>query len=153
MDGISLNGSFPMSVDSKARITLPANFRKAMDVRTIKLVPFPFDGCVLGFTPEGFDDWKFRLFNRDGKTYDERNRSEAKLMRMLNASVVDVEIDTAGRIALGKLDASQPGTREKYGLMKDVRVIGNGDHFEIWGADQWVNEQDDSDDLASLFYR
>ena len=49
-----LAGSYPMSVDAKARVTLPAVFRKQLidgDRKTIYLVPM--NGCVNGFTLRG----------------------------------------------------------------------------------------------------
>ena len=60
-----LAGSYPMSVDAKARVTLPAVFRKQLvdgDKKTIYLVPL--NGCVNGFTPEGFEAYAQRLRER-----------------------------------------------------------------------------------------
>ena len=49
-------------------------------------------------------------------------------------------------MALGKLDASKPGTREKYGLTGDVTVIGADDHFEVWNTERWNEQQEAIDD-------
>ena len=126
-----LVGSFPMSVDSKARVTLPATFRKEMcegDSKTIYLVPMK--ESVEGFTPAGFEAWIDSLFNKEGEGYDSRNRKDVLLRR----------------VALGKLDASKPGTREKYGLTGDVTVIGADDHFEVWNTERWNEQQEAIDD-------
>ncbi len=142
-----LVGSFPMSVDSKARVTLPATFRKEMcegDSKTIYLVPMK--ESVEGFTPAGFEAWIDSLFNKEGEGFDTRNRKDVLLRRSLTSRAVSVDIDSAGRVALGKLDASKPGTREKYGLTGDVTVIGADDHFEVWNTERWNEQQEAIDD-------
>lgn len=142
-----LVGSYPMSVDSKARVTLPATFRKEMcegDSKTIYLVPMK--ESVEGFTPAGFEAWIDSLFKKDGEDFDPRNRKDVLLRRSLTSRAVSVDIDSAGRVALGKLDASKPGTREKYGLTDDVTIIGATDHFEVWNAEKWNEQQAAIDD-------
>ena len=142
-----LVGSYPMSVDSKARVTLPATFRKEMcegDSKTIYLVPMK--ESVEGFTPAGFEAWIDSLFNKEGEGFDTRNRKDVLLRRSLTSRAVSVDIDSAGRVALGKLDASKPGTREKYGLTGDVTIIGADDHFEVWNTERWNEQQEAIDD-------
>ena len=48
-----------------------------------------------------------------------------------------MDIDSAGRIALGKLDAADPAARKRLGLERDVTVVGAQDHFEVWNTDSW----------------
>ena len=149
-----LVGSFPMSVDSKARVTLPATFRKEMcegDSKTIYLVPMK--ESVEGFTPAGFEAWIDSLFNKEGEGFDTRNRKDVLLRRSLTSRAVPVDIDSAGRVALGKLDASKPGTREKFGLTGDVTIIGATDHFEVWNTEKWNEQQAAVDDeLEELMF-
>lgn len=145
-----LVGSYQMSVDSKGRVTLPADFRKDLvseDSREITLVPF--DGCVYGFTPEGFEQWVPSLFERGDRHYDPRNRDDVRLRRGLYGRAKKVEVDSAGRMAIGKL-----GERcESLGLTGDVMVVGGGDHIEVWNAVKWQDEQDEFDqDLDSLMF-
>ena len=149
-----LAGSYPMSVDAKARVTLPAVFRKQLardDKRTIYLVPL--NGCVNGFTPEGFEAYVDGLFEYGDNHFDPRSRDDVRLKTGLWARAVEVDIDSAGRVALGKLDASKPGTREKLGLLADVTVVGAGDHFEVWNTEKWNATQESlEDDLDALLF-
>ena len=72
-----LVGSYPMSVDSKARVTLPATFRKEMvsdDSKTIYLVPMK--DSVNGFTPAGFEAWVNSLFEGEGEGFNARSRRD-----------------------------------------------------------------------------
>ena len=63
----------------------------------------------------------------------------------LNASAVSSSMDSVGRINLA------PKQRELAGLDKDVVLIGNTDHFEIWDAKRW-DEFQSSIDLDALLF-
>lgn len=150
-----LAGSYPMSVDAKARVTLPAVFRKQLvdgDKKTIYLLPMK--ECVNGFTPAGLEQFIDGLFIERGENrFDPRSRRDVQLKTRLWASAVEVDIDSAGRVALGKLDGTKPGTRERLGLTADVTVVGAGDHFEVWNTEQWNTTQESfEDELDALLY-
>lgn len=148
-----LTGAYPMSVDAKGRVTLPAVFRKQLVDETNKTILLvPFDGCVNGFTREGFKAWVDGLFEYGDHHFDPRNRKDVMLKRGLMGSAVEIDVDSAGRVALGKLDV-KPGTREKLGLVADVTVVGADDHFEVWNTEEWKRQQADFEmDLESLLY-
>lgn len=148
-----LTGAYPMSVDAKGRVTLPAVFRKQLVDETNKTILLvPFDGCVNGFTREGFKVWVDGLFEYGDHHFDPRNRKDVMLKRGLMGSAVEIDVDSAGRVALGKLDV-KPGTREKLGLVADVTVVGADDHFEVWNTEEWNRQQADFEmDLESLLY-
>lgn len=150
-----LAGSYPMSVDAKARVTLPAVFRKQLvdgDKKTIYLLPMK--ECVNGFTPAGLEQFIDGLFIERGENrFDPRSRRDVQLKTRLWASAVEVDIDSADRVALGKLDGTKPGTRERLGLTADVTVVGAGDHFEVWNTEQWNATQESfEDELDALLY-
>ena len=142
-----------MSVDAKGRVTLPAVFRKQLVDETNKTILLvPFDGCVNGFTREGFKAWVDGLFEYGDHHFDPRNRKDVMLKRGLMGSAVEIDVDSAGRVALGKLDV-KPGTREKLGLVADVTVVGADAHFEVWNTEEWNKQQADFEmDLESLLY-
>ena len=150
-----LAGSYPMSVDAKARVTLPAVFRKQLvegDKKTIYLLPMK--ECVNGFTPAGLEKFIDGLFIENGvDRFDSRSRKDVQLKSRLWASAVEVDIDSAGRVALGKLDVAKAGTRERLGLTADVTVAGAGDHFEVWNTERWNATQESfEDELDALLY-
>ncbi|MFC2646510.1 MAG: division/cell wall cluster transcriptional repressor MraZ [Coriobacteriaceae bacterium] len=63
---------------------------------------------------------------------------------------VTVEIDSAGRVALSKLPKDK---LERLGISRDVEVLGNKDHFEVWDLDHFneLNTEDD-DELDNLMF-
>ena len=151
-------GTRRCTIDAKLRCTLPSDYRKGLDSNRVVLVPFKGE-CLYGFTPEGFEAWCQGLFKtKDGGEYDERNPKQRNLMRTLRSSAVEVTLDSAGRLALGKLDAVdeslKPGStprRVQLGLVGDVMVIGNGSRFEIWDADRWLATQEAVEDPFAYF--
>ena len=143
-----------MTVDAKARVTLPAVFRKQLvdaDHKTIYLVPM--SDCVNGFTPKGFEEYVDGLFEYGDHHFDPRSRADVKLRTGLWARAVEVDVDSAGRVALGKIDAAKPGMRDRLGLVADVTVVGAGDHFEVWNTQRWNESQESfEDDLDALLF-
>jgi MraZ protein len=127
---------------------LPANYRKQFEDNMLLLIPLK--DALYGFTPEGFGKWVNSFFEKDGKKFDAGNRKHVELRRMLTASAVPLDIDSAGRIALGKIDAS---ARARLGLEREVTVVGVEDHFEVWNTARWEAEQADvADKLDALMF-
>lgn len=130
-------GEYKHTVDAKGRVSLPAKFRKALP-EEIVVVP-SVGGALSVFSDEAFDAWVDSFFpaKEDGTSgFDPRNKQDVKLRRMLNASAESVPVDSAGRIMLSA------DKRSKAGIVKDVRIIGNDDHIEIWNAESFEDELD-----------
>ena len=145
-----LTGSKRFNLDAKARLTLPASYRKEFDGQVTLI---PLHDALYGFTPEGFGQWVRSFFEKDGKKFEPGNRRHVALRRKLTGSAVTVDIDSAGRIALGKIDASDQTARERLGLVRDVTVVGVEDHFEVWNTQMWEAEQARlDDDLDALMF-
>ena len=132
-----LTGTYKHNLDAKQRITLPAPFRKEFEE---KVCLIPIGGKILGFTPEGHQAWVESYFPNG---YNPRSKKDERLRFLLNAKTMTLELDSAGRLALGKLGA-------------EALASGNTDHFEIWDAedyDKTIAELDESiDELDSLMY-
>ncbi|TGY61402.1 MraZ family transcriptional regulator [Muricaecibacterium torontonense] len=127
-----LTGSRTHSLDSKVRLTLPADMRREFDDRVCLV---PLKDALYGFTPEGHQAWVASYFPNG---YNPRNPDDIKLRGGLTGRTVTVDVDSAGRIALGKVDESK---RKALGLEGEVTVVGNVDHFEIWNTDRWEAAQ------------
>ena len=84
-----------------------------------------------------------------------RNREDNDALLYINSMTTTVEIDSAGRVALGKIDETARGHRERLGLDGDLMVVGAGDHFEIWNAERWnakFKPEDAAEKFESLFF-
>lgn len=131
-------GTHQHNLDAKGRLTLPANIRKQVG-DTVCLVPVK--EALYGFAPSEFEAWVESLFENGDRHFDPRNRSDVRLRTGLTASAVMIDLDSAGRVALGKLDSSaRPGTRDRLGLKDNVTIVGAVDHFEVWNTEKWNKE-------------
>lgn len=152
-------GTYNHKIDDKGRVALPTKFRKTYDralnneeISSIDLVVTPSpsksdDGkreCLYVFTVEDFNDYVESLFDVVGG-YNPRNRKHVQQMRALHAEVEDVSIDSAKRINIPQK------FRDAAGLDKDVSIVGNSGHFEIWDTKRMESELD-SIDLDNLIY-
>jgi MraZ protein len=61
----------------------------------------------------------------------------AKLRRLLVGFAVDLEMDAAGRVLIA------PELRQYAALEKDVWLVGQGSHFELWSAAGWQQQQEE----------
>ncbi len=139
-----LTGSRKHSLDSKVRLTLPADMRREF---AEKVCLVPLNDALYGFTPDGHRAWVDGFFP-DG--FNQRSRDDVRLRQLLNSRTVTVDIDSAGRIALGKVPED---VRAKLGLAGEVMVVGNDDHFELWNVEEWEKAQEAfDDDLEALMF-
>jgi MraZ protein len=53
------------------------------------------------------------------------------LQRLLVGHAEDIALDNAGRLLVS------PVLREFAGLEKDVMLVGQGSHFELWNMEAW----------------
>lgn len=138
-----LFGQYRYKVDAKGRLSLPAQFRKSLPEDTeMAVVSDAKNGKLMVYTREAFKKWKDDLFEKRGG-FNPNDRIHVMLSTKLNASAMPSSIDSAGRISLSK------DQRELVGIDKDVTVIGNTDHFDVWDAQRWEEFQSsiDLDDL------
>ena len=138
-----LSGAKDLKLDPKVRLTLPADFRKEFDTQ-VRVIPM--NDALYGFTPEGYESWMRGIFTPEFKAEHPNHMS---LWRAMTGRTVMLDIDSAGRIALGKVDAKY---REKLGVERDVVVAGAGERFEIWNADAWhaMNDAVTDEEFAEL---
>ncbi len=142
---VILTGTYERNLDAKGRLSLPAAVRDAFSTH-VYVLPAPDVDALYVFSSEEYETWVKSLFEKRGG-FDARKREDQALMRKINSMATPMDIDTASRIGL-----SEP-LREKKHLSREVTVVGNFDHLEIWDRAVWEQTQQDSDDdLADLFY-
>ncbi len=136
-----LLGEFSRKIDAKGRLSLPADFRKALS-DNLKVTLSLDDTCLYLFETEDFNHWVESLFEAQGG-FNIGNGRMVGQKRKLNSRAANCEVDSAGRISLSA------SLREKVGFGKDVVIVGNGDHVEIWDEERWNQFLLDTD-LTSL---
>jgi MraZ protein len=115
---LAFRGQFEYTLDAKKRLNVPAKFRPAFADGVV--LAKALEPCVAIWSPTAF----------------EQRRS---LARYFAGNSWDVDLDSAGRVTLG-----QP-LIEYAGIEKDVVVVGNLDHIEVWDRGRWQSDQKELD--------
>lgn len=131
---MAFRGHFEYSLDAKNRLNIPAKFRASFSDGLV--LARWLDPCVAVFTPEGFDRFNDSFLGELHPLSQERRR----LTRFFSGGSFDVELDSAGRVTLNG------ALLDHAGIEKEVVVIGNVDHLEIWDRQRYAADQDDLPD-------
>lgn len=124
-------GEYQHTLDAKGRVSLPRKFRDETGSKLV--VSKGLENCLSVYPADGYRAFLEGLLA--SSTFDRNSRAAR---RFFIAGASEVEVDSAGRVAL------TPVLREFAGLKKDVIVAGVGDHIEIWDAAAWASYEEDN---------
>lgn len=140
---VMLTGTFDRNLDAKGRLSLPAAIRSEFGEH-VYVLPAPDVDALYVFSEEEFEKWVMGLFEKQGG-FNSRSSKDQQLMRKVSSRATKMDIDGASRIGLSdKL-------REKGGLDREVTVVGNWNHLEIWDRAKWEAVDVDDEDDDSFF--
>lgn len=118
-------GEYDHALDDRGRVTLPRKIRQEINTTDIVLAK-GYEGCIFGYEWSSWEAESAKHF--DTPVTDEKGR---QIRRYLFGSAQKVELDKLGRILL-------PAQLKEYAsISREVKVIGAGDHFEIWQTSRW----------------
>jgi MraZ protein len=126
---MAFRGHFDHSLDAKKRLNVPAKFRDALPSGVV--LAKGLEPCVTVWAPDTFETWTESFLANLNPVSPERR----KLTRYFAGSSFDAELDSAGRVTLIR------PLLEHAGIEKDVVVVGNLDHLEIWDRERWNFDQ------------
>ncbi len=120
-------GASELSLDAKGRLAVPTRHRDALQSggAAVVLTAHP-DGCLLlyprlSWEPIGARVQALSSFNEQARWWQ----------RLLVGFAEELEPDAQGRILVS------PALRKFASLKKDVMLVGQGSHFELWDVDLW----------------
>ena len=126
---MAFRGHFDYSLDAKNRLNVPAKFRAAFSSGVV--LAKGLEPCVAVWAPDTFERWTESFLSNLNPVSPERR----KLTRYFAGSSFDAELDSAGRVTLNG------ALIEHAGIQKEVVIVGNLDHIEIWDRDRWSEDQ------------
>jgi MraZ protein len=130
---LAFRGHYEHSLDAKNRLSIPAKFRAELS-RGVVLAKW-LEPCVTIWTPQGFEEFTASVLPPLNPLSSERR----KLTRFFAGYSFDAELDGSGRVTLA------PTLIAHAGIEKDVVVVGNLDHLEVWERARWLEEQRELD--------
>ncbi len=126
-------GSYPLSLDSKGRLTIPSELRAPLEeICQGKLTVTRHFGAFLRLYPR--PEWeRFRGYMAENFSIEKE-----RIRRLIIGSADSVEMDGAGRILIS------PILRKAAKLDRRVVLLGDVTRFEIWDEDahaRYLDEQ------------
>ncbi|MCD8049493.1 MAG: division/cell wall cluster transcriptional repressor MraZ [Clostridia bacterium] len=119
-----LSGEYQHSLDAKGRTILPVKLRE--EIGDSFYVTRGFEGCLAIYSKEEFEKLGAAISALPGNMHEVR-----RLRRTIITGAHPCEVDKQGRFVI------PPQLRVPAKLEKDIVIVGNVDHAEIWDKDAW----------------
>ena len=128
-------GSYSHNIDSKGRVIIPAKMREQLGEQFV--ITRGFEECLAVYSMDEWETVMKRL-----SELPSTQKSARRLKRMFLSYAVEVEPDKQGKVII-------PSTlREMAHLDKEVLVVGQENHIEIWNEDNWNSYIEDDDEMS-----
>ena len=128
-------GATALNLDVKGRLAVPAKHRDALTVQAggrLVLTAHPHR-CLLLYPQSAWESIQQKIMSLPSL-----DKQASLLQRLLVGYAEDMELDGAGRVLVS------PVLREFAALEKQVMLVGQGSHFELWGLDGWRAQLDEA---------
>ena len=126
-------GATALSLDAKGRLAIPARHRDALAAASggqLVLTAHPHR-CLLIYPAAAWEPIRDKVLSASSL-----NPQSAAIKRLLVGNARDETLDSTGRLLVA------PELRQFAQLQKQVWLVGQGSHFEIWSDAGWQKEQD-----------
>jgi MraZ protein len=123
-----------LNLDTKGRMAVPSKYRDSLLAQCagqLVITVDRSDACLLLYPLPEWEEIERKLV-RLGNL----NNQARRLQRLLIGHATEVEMDSNGRILL------PTPLREFAHLDKRIALTGQGNKFEIWDEQTWINERD-----------
>jgi MraZ protein len=125
-------GATALSLDVKGRLAIPARHRDALVSASdgqLVLTVHP-DCCLLLYPLLAYEPIRDKVLAASSM-----DKQSATMKRMFVGYACDGSLDSAGRLLI------PPEQRQLVQLDKQVWLVGQGSHFEIWSDAGWQRQQ------------
>ena len=126
-------GAAALSLDAKGRLAIPARYREGLAAASagqLVLTAHPHR-CLLLYPAAAWEPIRDKVLASSSL-----NPQSAAIKRLLVGHAREEELDSAGRLLIS------PELRKFAQFEKQVWLVGQGSHFEIWSDAGWQKEED-----------
>jgi MraZ protein len=127
---VAFRGHFEHALDAKNRLNVPARIRAPFSAGVV--LAQGLEPCVTIWVPDEFERWTTSFLSNLNPLSPERR----KLTRYFAGTSFDAELDSAGRVTLNQ------ALIDHAGIDREVMIVGNLDHLEVWDRGRWAAERD-----------
>lgn len=138
---IRFRGIYSGTLDQKGRLNLPSKFRRLFtpeDNDTVILVKGSGNN-ILVFPLKMWEQIEDELIQKK-----KESPHYAKVIRQLNASLDEQHLDKQGRITIPQR------LKEQTKINKDVYIVGNLTHMEIWDLNEFEKVTSEAPDVQNI---
>ena len=114
-------GSFTHTLDEKGRLMIPRKMREELGYKVY--IMQGFEGSLSVYT-----EARFVLLSEEFSRLPFNNKKNRDYLRAQFATTYDMDIDKLGRVQI------PTALLKKFGISRNVTVLGMGDHIEIWDS-------------------
>jgi MraZ protein len=121
-------GATSLNLDAKGRLAVPTKHREAMQAEcagNLVLTAHPHR-CLLLYPQPAWEPIQAKMM-----ALSSFDKQSSALQRLLVGFAEDITLDSAGRLLVS------PVLRDFAGLDKEVMLVGQGSHFELWNMEAW----------------
>ena len=132
-DPLMFQGATALSIDAKGRLAVPTRHREALQsggVGKQVLTAHPHR-CLLLYPAPAWEPIRARIMG-----FSSFDAQTSLWKRLLVGFAEEVELDAAGRLLIS------PELRKFGSFEKQVMMVGQGSHFEIWSQEAWEKQLD-----------
>jgi MraZ protein len=126
-------GATSLNLDAKGRMAMPTKHRDAMQQEcggNLVLTAHPHR-CLLLYPQPAWEPIQAKMMALS--SFDPKSSA---LQRLLVGFAEDISLDSAGRLLVS------PVLRDFASLDKEVMLVGQGTHFELWSLAAWRAQLD-----------
>jgi len=123
-------GAAALSLDAKGRLAIPSRHRDALAIENgqVVITAHPH-GCLLVYPVPAWMPIRDKVLSAPSL-----DPVSAQLKRLLVGFAQDEALDSAGRVLIA------PSLRQFARLEKQVWLVGQGSHFELWSDAGWQKQ-------------
>lgn len=126
-------GATALNLDAKGRMAVPARHRDGLSAPGnghLVVTAHPHR-CLLLYPQPAWEPIRAQVLAAPSLQAD-----SALVRRLLVGFAEDVDLDSAGRVLIS------PALRQFAGFEKNLWLVGQGSHFEIWSEAGWRAQQE-----------
>ena len=126
-------GAAALNLDAKGRLAVPLRHREGLSAAAagrLVLTAHPHR-CLLIYPLPAWEPIRDKVLAAPSL-----EQQSAYLKRLLVGFAREEEMDAAGRLLIA------PELRQYAGLEKEVWLVGQGNHFELWSDAGWKQQQE-----------
>ncbi|MBI4988511.1 MAG: division/cell wall cluster transcriptional repressor MraZ [Rhodocyclales bacterium] len=126
-------GAAALNLDAKGRLAVPSRHRESLAAAasgTLVLTAHPHR-CLLMYPLPAWEPIRDKVLQAPSL-----EQQSALLKRLLVGFAREETLDAVGRVLIA------PELRQYAGLEKEVWLVGQGNHFELWSDEGWKKQQE-----------